>query len=70
VLPLFRIDIPHTAPANVALKWKDVLWEAAVQDELTEFQGVPNAKNNKLWDDLFNGERFSIPGFELLLIIS
>ena len=49
-------DVPVSAPADVALEWKNVLWEAAVQDELTEYQGVPNAHNNRLWDDLFNGE--------------
>jgi hypothetical protein len=31
-----------------------VNFAAATQDELTEYQGVPNAKNNKLWDDSFN----------------
>ena len=51
-------DVTVSAPADVALEWKNVLWEAAVQDELTEYQGVPNAHNNRLWDDLFNGKYF------------
>jgi hypothetical protein len=46
------------APANVALQYKNVRWEAAIQDDMTEFQGVPNVKNNKLWDDLFNARKY------------
>ena len=47
----------YLAPANVALKYTNVRWEAAIQDDMTDFQGVPNAKNNKLWDDLFNARK-------------
>jgi hypothetical protein len=45
----------HLAPVDIAAYgWKNVNFAAATQDELTEYQGVPNAENNKLWDDSFN----------------
>jgi hypothetical protein len=52
-----------SAPVDIAAYgWKNVNFAAATQDELTEYQGVPNAKNNKLWDDSFNICKRSQPG--------
>ncbi|OAK99032.1 hypothetical protein IQ06DRAFT_357079 [Phaeosphaeriaceae sp. SRC1lsM3a] len=43
------------SPVDIAsYGWKNINFEAATQDELTEYQGVPNEKNNKLWTDSFN----------------
>lgn len=44
-----------SAPVDIAAYgWKNINFDAATQDELTEYQGVPNEKNNKLWTDSFN----------------
>jgi hypothetical protein len=51
-----------SAPVDIAAYgWKNVNFAAATQDELTDYQGVPNARNNKLWDDSFNICRYYHP---------
>ncbi|KAJ5593540.1 hypothetical protein N7537_010444 [Penicillium hordei] len=46
--------IRRSAPAELLIRHKNIVFSTGLGAELTEYQGAPTAKNNQAWSDLYN----------------
>ncbi|KAF2447290.1 hypothetical protein P171DRAFT_442428 [Karstenula rhodostoma CBS 690.94] len=49
------------SPAASALKYKNVVRTAGVEDDKTAYQGQPNEENDRLWEKLYSFGMTEIP---------
>ncbi len=47
------------APAQAAVKYKDVVFAPGIKNFSTPYQGWPNEGNNRLWEELYNSKMLS-----------